>query len=323
VPLNFEKEGFGEKLLRHFELEPRKKPDWSSWEKLVNNVKNPGKKIKVAMVGKYVDIGDYCLADSYISINQSLEHAGAEANVKIEIDWIDAKRFEKDEKELQILKDYAGIIVPGGFGSSGVEGKILAAKFARENNLPFLGLCYGMQIAVVEYARNVCGMKGANTTEVDPNTSYPVINTLPMQKKILEESQYGGTMRLGAYAAILKDKTKVLELYKKRIEEDKNKIERLKKSDQAFRLGVIENNKNIVLERHRHRWEVNPKFIDVLEKHGLVFSGYHHRTDGTKLMEFAELPKHKFFIGTQAHPEFTSRFGSANPLFLGFVKACI
>jgi len=323
VPLNFEKERLGEKLLKRFNLKPKKIPDWSSWERLVNNVKNPEKKINIAMVGKYVDIGDYCLADSYISINQSLEHAGAQLSAKVDIDWVDAKRFEKNPDELKILKDYAGIIVPGGFGSSGVEGKMAAIRFARENNIPYLGLCYGMQLAVAEFARNVCAMTGANTTEVDAGTKYPVIDILPAQKEILEKSQYGGTMRLGAYAAILKEKTRVIELYKDRIKDDMKKIEKLKHSDQQFRLGIIGNERHVVLERHRHRYEVNPKFVETLEKHGLVFSGFHHRTDGTKLMEFAELPNHKYFVGTQAHPEFTSKFGNPNPLFLGFVKACL
>ncbi|MEM7819598.1 MAG: CTP synthase (glutamine hydrolyzing) [Candidatus Aenigmatarchaeota archaeon] len=322
VPLNFEKENLGEKILKRFNLKPKKTPDWTRWKTLVDRIENPKRTIKIAMVGKYVDTGDFCLPDSYISINQSLEHAGAELDLKVNIEWIDAKLFEKNSEELKRLNNYDGIIVPGGFGASGVEGKISTIKFARENKIPYLGLCYGMQLAVVEYARNVCGLKDAHTTEVEPNTKNPVVDILPTQKKILELSEYGGTMRLGAYAAILKKDTKVFELYKNRLEYDKEKIEKFKNSGQEFRLGILNPNDIVIFERHRHRYEVNPKYIELLEKNGLVFSGYHHRLDSTKLMEFIELPNHPFFIGTQAHPEFNSKFGNASPLFLGFVKAC-
>ena len=169
-------------------------------------------------------------------------------------------------------------------------------------------------------------MENANTTENDKKTKFPVIDLLPAQKEIMEKNEYGGTMRLGAYAAILKENTNVLKLYKEtgRIKEDMEKIEKLKKDkEQVFRLGMLDKNKNVILERHRHRYEVNPKFVDELENKGLVFSGYHLREDGTKLMEFIELPKHKFFIGTQAHPEFKSRLGNPSPLFYGFVRACM
>jgi len=168
-------------------------------------------------------------------------------------------------------------------------------------------------------------MKNANTTENDRKTKFPVIDLLPTQKEIMEKSEYGGTMRLGAYVAVLKEKSRVLELYKERgrLKEDVKRLEILKKDkSQSFRLGILDKNKNIVLERHRHRYEVNPEFVDKLEKKGLVFSGYHLREDNTKLMEYIELPKLKFFVGTQAHPEFKSRLGNPSPLFYGFVKAC-
>ena len=320
------KEKLGLKILNEFGLKSKKRPDWRKWEKLVEAIADHGKEIKVVMVGKYVDIGDYNLADSYISINQALQHAAANLNVKVNIEWIDAKKFEKDENELNKLKDYKGIIVPGGFGSSGVEGKIRAIKFARENNIPFLGLCYGMQLAVVEFARNVCGMENANTTEVDKKTRYPIIDILPQQKRLVEESKYGGTMRLGAYAAMLKDNSKVLGLYKMsgRIGEDSRRILQLKrKGKESFRLGILEKGKKIVLERHRHRYEVNPKFISKIEEKGLIFSGYHIRKDKAKLMEFIELPKHKYFLATQAHPEFKSTLENPSPLFYGFLKASI
>ena len=322
VPLNYEKENLGAKILKRFGFESKTKPNWTEWEKRVNNIDNPKKTVTVALVGKYIDIGSFSLTDSYISVNQSLLHAGAELGARINIDWVDAKKIEKDG--VSCLKKYAGIIVPGGFGASGVEGKIKAVQYAREHNIPYLGLCYGLQMAVIEYARNVCGMKNANATEVNKNTEFPVIDILPAQKAILAEGRYGGTMRLGSYAAVIKDKSVVFGLYKKtgRFDHDMKRIEQIKKEKQMFRLGILNNAKNVVLERHRHRYEVNPIFIDALEKKGLVFSGFHHREDDTKLMEFIELPKHKFFVATQAHPEFKSRLGDPSPLFYGFVEAC-
>jgi len=326
IPLDLAKEELGLKILKRFNLKPRKKPKLNEWKKLVNIIRNPKRNIKIAIVGKYVDIGDYYLADSYISINQALIHAGAALNTGIDINWVDSKKLEKGNEEIKKLSKYSGIIIPGGFGTSGVEGKINAINYARLNNIPFLGLCYGMQLAVVEFARNVCGFKDAHTTEIDKKTKHPVIDILPTQKKFMEESRYGATMRLGAYAAILKENTRVLSLYKKtgRLKEDKQRLELLKKDKkQAFRLGILEKNKNVVFERHRHRYEVNPKFINVLEKNGMTFSGYHTRNDKTKLMEFIELPKLKFFCGTQGHPEFKSRLGNPSPLFYGFVEAII
>lgn len=324
IPLDLEKDKLGLKILKEFDLKPHKKPNWSKWKRLVENIVDHGREIKVAMVGKYVDIGDYNLADSYISINQALQHAAANLNVKVKIGWIDAKIFEKNKKALKELKNYNGIIIPGGFGASGTEGKISAIKFARENNIPFLGLCYGMQLAVAEYARNVCGMKDANTTEVNRKTKFPVIDILPAQRKLMEEKRYGGTMRLGAYAAMLKENSRVIKLYKDRIVEDRDNINRLKRNkNESFRMGILEKGRMVILERHRHRFEVNPDFIEKLEEKGLVFSGYHIRKDKTRLMEFIELPKLKYFIATQAHPEFKSTLTNPAPLFYWFVKACI
>ncbi len=324
IPLDLEKEKFGLKLLNIFKVKAKKKPNWRKWKFLVDKLTNLGDSIRIAIVGKYVDIGDYNLADSYISINQALQHASANLNMGINIHWLDSKRFENSSSNLKQLDEYDGIIIPGGFGSSGVKGKIEAIRYAREKNIPFLGLCYGMQLAVVEFARNVCKMKDANTTEVDPTTPYPVIDILPTQKKFLKEGKYGGTMRLGAYLAILKEKSQVYNLYKTkgRLEEDRKRISRLKKEG-SFRLGILEKNKPMVLERHRHRYEVNPKYIKVLVDKGLVFSGYHIREDGTRLMEFIELPTNMFHIGTQAHPEFKSKLENPAPLFYGFVKAAI
>ncbi|MBW2975736.1 CTP synthase [Candidatus Woesearchaeota archaeon] len=326
IPLDLEKEKLGLKILDEFSLKPRKSPDWTKWKKLVEASVNNRKEIKIAMVGKYVDIGDFKLADSYISINQALLHAAANLNAKIKIEWIDSKSFEKDEKRLDELKGYNGLIIPGGFGSSGVEGKIRAIRFVRENNIPFLGLCYGFQLAVIEYARDLCGMEDANTTEVNKKTRYPVIDILPSQKKLLKESMYGGTMRLGSYAAILKENSRVLSLYQEtgRILEDKKRIEALKgKTDSSFRLGILEKGRKTILERHRHRYEVNPRFISKLEEKGLMFSGYHTRKDRARLMEFLELPKNGFFIATQSHPEFKSTLTNPAPLFYGFIRSCM
>tara|TARA_Y100000310_G_C20703745_1_gene832623 strand:- start:3867 stop:5597 length:1731 start_codon:yes stop_codon:yes gene_type:complete len=325
IPLDLERERLGEKILDICEMKSKRNPDWKDWKKLVEKIKTPKKTIKIGIVGKYIDIGDYALEDSYVSINQALIHTGAELDVGIDINWLDAKLFEKDPNSVEILRNYNGVIIPGGFGNSGVEGKIMAINFARTNNIPFLGLCYGLQLAVVEFARNVCNLD-ANTSEVDADTPDPVINIQETQKEILEKNNYGGTMRLGAYAATLDKDTLVHELYDKsgRLKKDQELIkDLLKNPKQKFRLGILENTKRVVLERHRHRYEVNPKYVDVLEKNGLTFSGFYEREDKTKLMEYIELKDHKFFIGTQAHPEFKSRMGSPSPIFYGFVKACI
>ncbi|MBI2658890.1 CTP synthase [Candidatus Woesearchaeota archaeon] len=325
IPLDLEKERLGEKILKEFVMKSKKQPSWTEWNRLVGNILKPKKTVKVAIVGKYIDIGDYNLADSYISINQSLLHAGASLNAGVEINWLDSKMFENNKKSLNELKNYNGIIVPGGFGASGVEGKINAINFARINKIPYLGLCYGLQLAVVEFARNVCNLKDAHTTEIIPKTSTPVIDVQPAQKEILEKSMFGGTMRLGAYAAILKGKSQILKLYEEtgRLKEDEKRItELMKNKSQAFRLGILEKGKKTVLERHRHRYEVNPKFVDLLERKGMVFSGYYERFDKTKLMEYIELQNHPYFIGTQSHPEFKSRLGNPSPMFYGFMKAC-
>ncbi|MGC8993690.1 MAG: glutamine amidotransferase-related protein, partial [Candidatus Aenigmatarchaeota archaeon] len=243
--------------------------------------------------GKYFDIGSFEILDSYISVIEAIKHASAFNNVKPEIVWINSKDFEKNEKNVEELKDFDGVIVPGGFGASGVEGKILAIKFARENNIPFLGLCYGFQLAVVEFARNVCKLEDAHTTEVNPNTKNPVIDLLPWQKELLKEGKYGATMRLGAHIVKIRKNTLAYQLYKK---------EEIK-------------------ERFRHRYEVNPKYVELLEKNGFVFSGFSKENEN--IMQIGELPNHKFFIGTQFHPEFTSRVLSPNPIFNGFIKACV
>jgi len=289
IPLDLEKENLAEKIMKKLNIEIRKDPDWSSWENAVNRIINSEKKVKIAMVGKYLDIGDFKLADSYISINEALKHAGSSNNCRIEIVWIDSKDFEDNLNNVEMLREFDGIIIPGGFGGSGVEGKIEAIKFARENGIPFLGLCLGLQLAVIEFARNKCRLIGAHTTEINPETFHPVIDILPEQKHIEIK---GATMRLGAYKAILRPDSKVVGFY----------------------------NSEVVYERHRHRYEVNPKYHKVLRENGLVFSG---TSEDGRLIEFIELPDHKFFIATQAHPEFKSSLLKPAPLFDGFVRACL
>lgn len=287
IPLDLEKERLGEKILGALKLEKKKEADWSRWEEAVNKTLRPEKIIRIAMIGKYLDIGDFQLVDSYVSINEALKHAAANNDVKVEINWIDSKSFEDNPLSVEKLSNFDGILIPGGFGGSGVEGKMRAIRFARENNIPYLGLCFGLQLAVIEFARNVCGLE-ANSTEIDPNTNHPVIDILPEQKEIKEK---GATMRLGAYPAILRE----------------SNVKQIYQSDEVF-------------ERHRHRYEVNPVYHKILEDNGLVFSGM--SPDG-KLVEFIELPNHKFFIATQAHPEFKSSLLNPAPLFDGFIKACL
>lgn len=316
IPLNFESEHLGEKILEKLCLKPKKMPDWKMWIKNLDNIKSPDKRIKIGMIGKYLENGDYSLKDVYISINEALIHAGARLKIGIDIEWIDSSKIKN---QIANIKNYDGIIIPGGFGIKGIEGKILAIKYARENKIPFLGLCLGMQLSVVEYARNVAGLTGAYTTEIDKNTQFPVVDILPSQKKIIESSRYGGTMRLGAYAANLKKDSLVYSLYEKqgRIESD------MAQDLSADRIGKVSpDSSGFVIERHRHRFEVNPEFVNILQDKGLVFSGWHIRSDGTKLMEFLELKDHPFFVATQSHPEFKSRFLHPAPLFLGFVEAC-
>jgi len=321
VPKMLEGEFLGQKLLKRLHLKPKKLSDWNRWNKLVEHIKNPKKHINVAIIGKYVKLGDYDISDSYLSIKEALIHAGAQLDVGVNIAWLNADDFEKSKQSLKKLEKFDGVIVPGGFGDSGVEGKIAAIEYVRTHDIPFLGICYGMQLAIVEFARNICGMTGAHTTEVDKNSPYPVVDLLPEQKKVIKEGAYGGTMRLGAYPAIMKDGTQLLDLYKKtgRLKQDAERLNKFAKE-----LGIpFELDKKMVLERHRHRYEINPAFVKELEDKGIVFSGYYLRPDGQKLMEFIELPDNRFFMATQAHPEFKSRLGNPSPLFYGFVKACL
>ena len=292
VPINFERDDLSRLILKKLDL-PYKKTDLKNWYDLSEKIKNAKEEVKVGIVGKYFGTGDFVLSDAYISVIEAVKHAAFNYGLSPKIAWIDSEVFEKEPEKIQDLKQYDGIIIPGGFGARGIEGKIKAIQFLRENKIPFFGLCYGMQLAVIEYARNVLGLKDANTTEINRETKNPVIDIMPEQKENLEDSNYGATMRLGAYPAKLKKGTVAYEAYKK----------------------------EKISERHRHRWEVNPEYISKLEKAGLVFSGA--STDG-KLMEIAELPKdvHPFFLGSQFHPEFKTNPFRSHPLFLEFIKAC-
>ncbi len=319
VPLNFEKENLGKKILDKLHLIPRKTPDWSGWERLVKRIMNPEKVIDIGMVGKYIDIGEFTLTDSYISVNHAIEHAGAHLGVRLRINWIDAKRLEVGDPA-ELLKGLKGIIVPGGFGTSGIEGKINAIRYARENKIPYLGLCLGMQLAVIEFSRNVIGLRNANSSEFDINTPHPVIDLLPKQREILMTKRYGASMRLGAYVAALKQ-GEVMDLYTKtkRMEKDRLRLGAL----EPFRVGKTDLSGPVVIERHRHRYEVNPEYIEKIENAGLKFTGYHITEEDEPLMEFIELPGHPYFVATQSHPEFKSRLEDPAPLFLGFGKAVV
>ncbi|PIU77944.1 MAG: CTP synthase [Candidatus Moranbacteria bacterium CG_4_10_14_3_um_filter_44_15] len=293
VPVNFEKDRISEILLEKLGLKAKKK-DMKKWRALVKNIKLSKKPLRIGIVGKYFGTGDFVLSDAYISVIEAIKHACYSFKRKPAINWLNSEEYEKNPSKLKELKKYAGIIVPGGFGERGVEGKIKAIKFCRKNKIPYFGLCYGMQLMVIEFARNVLGMKGANTTEINRNTKYSVIDIMPEQKKNLADKNYGATMRLGAYPAILKKGTIAHQAYKKQT----------------------------ISERHRHRWEVNPEYIEILEKKSLVFSG---KSPDGRLMEIAELPKktHPFFLGTQFHPEFKSSPLVPHPLFREFVKIAI
>ncbi len=292
VPVNFERDDLSRLILKKLGLKYAK-TDLQKWYGLVDNIKHPNGKVKIGIVGKYFGTGDFVLSDAYISVIEAIKHGAYANKVKPEIDWINSELYEKEPNKLQELTKYDGVVVPGGFGSRGIEGKIKAIEFLRTNKIPFLGLCYGMQLAVIEFARDVLGLKDAHTTEVDRNTKNPVIDIMPEQKKNLEDKNYGATMRLGAYPAELAKGTIAYKAY----------------------------GKSKISERHRHRWEVNPEYIARLEKAGLIFSG---KSPDKKLMEITELPQsiHPFFLATQFHPELKSKPLDPHPLFVEFIKTC-
>ncbi len=307
VPLNFEREGLSDRIITKLGLHSRKHDlkEWRALSRVIRMTANDSKKqVRIGVVGKYFDSGNFMLADSYISVLEALKHAAYYWKRQPIIEWINAEDFErghggkrspaKAAAALKSLGRYDGIVIPGGFGSRGIEGKIAAIQYCRTHKIPYFGLCYGMQLAVIEFARHVAGLKRANTTEIDPRTSAPVIDIMPEQKKNVTSKDYGATMRLGAYPAALAKGTIAIGAY----------------------------GEPLISERHRHRYEVNPEFIPTLVKHGLVFSG---TSPDRRLMEIAELPrtKHPFFLGTQFHPELKSRPLRPHPLFKEFMKVAV
>ncbi len=281
IPLMLEKEGLSQLVIDHLHLKCGEL-DLTEWTNMVEKIKCPKDKVKVALVGKYIE-----LKDAYLSVAEALRHGGIYNDVDVEIDWIHAEDVNDDNCE-ELLKDADGILVPGGFGDRGVDGKICAIKYARENKVPYLGICLGMQLAVVEFARNVVGLKGAHSSELNPSTPYPVIDLMPEQQDI---DTLGGTMRLGLYPCKLRKDTKAMDIY----------------------------GDEIIYERHRHRYEFNNQYRKKLMEKGLVVSGV---SPDERLVEIIELKDHPWFVGVQFHPEFKSRPTKAHPLFREFIKAC-
>ena len=291
VPLNFERDHIGKRILEKLKLKV-KKHDSATWQKLVKSISGAKEVVKIGIVGKYFVSGDFSLTDAYLSVIEAIKHASWAHGRKPEITWLDAEAYEKDPKSLKELDQFDGVIVPGGFGARGVEGKIATAGYCRVNNIPYLGLCYGLQMAVIEFARNVVGLKNANTMEIDPKTPHPVVHTMPDQVAKIMKKEMGGTMRLGAYACDLRKGSLAAKLY-----------------------GT-----QTISERHRHRYEVNDAYKKQIEDAGLIFSGTNPQSN---LAEIIEIPGHKFFVGTQFHPELKSRPLHPHPLFLGFIEAAI
>jgi len=284
LPKVLDEQGLGRYLCKRMNA-PERKADWTSWNSIVRTFIDSKYELRIAICGKYAK-----LADSYQSINEALKSAGATVSARVHLDFLETERFEGESCDVGALSDFDGILVPGGFGSRGIEGKIAAIRYAREKNKPFLGLCFGFQLAVVEYARHVCGLKGANSTEIDEATRYPVVALLPEQNEVVYK---GATMRLGASPIALEKNTLAYKLY-----------------------GA-----ETIYERHRHRYEVNPEHLPLLVQRGLIFGG--KSLDGLR-METLELPgKFFFFFATQFHPEFKSRPGRPDPAFYGFIKAAL
>ncbi|WP_028543367.1 CTP synthase [Paenibacillus taiwanensis] len=282
VPLMLRDQGMDEFVVNHLKLQTPA-PDMADWEKLVQRVKSLEEQVEIAIVGKYVE-----LHDAYLSIVEALAHAGIEANSEVKIRWVNAEEIT-NENVAQELKDIHGILVPGGFGDRGIEGKVTAIRYARESNVPFFGICLGMQVAVIEYARSVVGLSGANSSEINPATEYPVIDLLPEQKDI---EDLGGTMRLGLYPCKIQEGSLAMTCY----------------------------NDELVYERHRHRYEFNNEYREAVERAGLKITGT--SPDG-RLVEIVECPAHPWFLAVQFHPEFTSRPNRPQPLFREFVKAAL
>ncbi|MDD4661711.1 MAG: CTP synthase [Candidatus Pacebacteria bacterium] len=288
IPLNFDEQGLGDRILEKFEIQSNTK-DLKEWENLVSKIKNSTDKIKIGIIGKYFETGEFNLLDSYISVIEAVKHASWFYDVKPEITWLSSSKYENGEN-LTDLDAFDAIIVPGGFGTRGTEGKIKVIEYARKNNIPFLGLCLGLQLAVIEYSRNVCNIKDATSREFNDKAENLVIDIMEEQKELLKNNNYGGTMRLGSW--------------------DCN----IKKDSLAFNVYGKED----IKERHRHRYEVNNEYRDILAENGLIFSGINKDKD---LVEIIELENHPYFIACQFHPELISKPLSPHPLFKGLIKA--
>jgi len=283
LPLVLEEQGMGRYIIERLKLEAGQ-PNWEEWRRVVNLYKSTKHVVKIAICGKYTQ-----LSDAYVSVKEALMHAGVNIGASVEITWIDTEAIEEEPNKVEELGRFDGILIPGGFGRRGAEGKIMCIRYARENNIPLLGICFGLQLAVVEYARNVCNLADASSTEINPNTPHPVIDLLPEQRNIEAK---GGTMRLGSLPIHIKKNTLAYRLYKS----------------------------EVINQRHRHRYEVNPDYWDILQSRGLVFSGF--SPDGRRV-EIIELPDKFYFLATQYHPEYLSRPNKPEPAYLGFVKASL
>ncbi|MFA6099638.1 MAG: CTP synthase [Patescibacteria group bacterium] len=292
VPLRLEEQHVAERIVEKLKLKITK-VDGKKWRELASKIRRAVKPVRIGVVGKYFSTGNFVLSDAYLSVLEAIKHAAWHLGRKPEIVWLNSEDFERNHLDFKKqMRKLDGILIPGGWGSRGIEGKVMAIRYAREHKMPYLGLCYGMQLALVEVARDVLGWKDANTTEINPDTAHPVIHLMEEQEKKMEDKNYGGSMRLGDYPCVLKKGTKARQLYRE----------------------------EIIRERHRHRYEANPKYREDFEKAGVVFSGM---SPDNKLAEIIEIAKHPFFIASQFHPELTSRPFRPNPLFMGFVKAAI
>ncbi len=295
IPGNFEKDKLGEKVLKRLKLKSRgRSAVWGEWESFVLKARKVRDEVRIAVVGKYFDTGDFVLSDSYLSVIEAIKYSTIAQGKKVKLVWLNAVDFEGENPPLAELSGFDGILVPGGFGSRGTEGMLKVIRFAREHKIPYFGICYGMQLAVIEYARNILGLADATSREIDPKSKNLVIDIMESQKELIKKGKMGGSMRLGSFPAVLKKDTI---------------------AQTAYGTDTID-------ERHRHRFEVNPAYIEPLEKAGLVFSG---RSPDGHLMEIAELPKkeHPFFLGTQFHPEFQANPLNPHPIFTAFIKAAI
>lgn len=291
VPINFEKDRLGDRILEKFFLKKRR-GNLVEWIKLIRIARTAKKQVTIGIVGKYFASGQFALTDSYLSVLEALKHAIWSYHKLPRLIWLNSEKYEEDRRTLKEIGELDGVVIPGGFGSRGVDGKLKVIEYCRKNKVPLLGLCYGMQLMVVEFARNIAGLKKAHTTEIDPQTPYPVIDVMPEQEVNIKEKKLGGSMRLGIYNCKILKETKAMSAYAK----------------------------PLVKERHRHRYEVNSKLLGRLERKGLLVSGINPERH---LVEIIEIKEHPFFLGTQFHPEFISRPLSPHPIFREFIKAAL